>query len=190
MNTAKYWKDRGKTYIEEARLNDEFYRDQEEILCAAVRSVRPVTVLEVGCGFGRLTRQLSIYNCGKRFIGVDISKDQVENARQYCEGHPAEFFQHNLFSHESLPKADVVVACEVLLHIPKVRVRQVVSKLLEAAPILVHDYDTAWFSGQRVAKHCFHHDYLRLYSNLGVSFEKKEFGPHGVVIARNNAGNA
>ena len=190
MNTAKYWTERGKTYIEEARLTDRFYRDQEEILCAAVRSVRPTVVLEVGCGFGRLTRQLSIYNCGKRFIGVDLSKDQVNNAKEYCAGHPAEFFQHNLFSRDPLPKTDVVIACEVLLHIPKIRIRQVVTKLLEAAPVLVHEYDPAWFHGQLVAKHCFHHDYQRLYANLGVAFEEKQFGPHGVIIARNNAGNA
>lgn len=200
MDTRKYWNHRGKTYIQEERLLDPFYRDQEEIFCAAVRTVKftgygQITrVLEVGCGFGRITRAIADGSVDMKFVGVDLSQDQVENAKKYCSGYPATFHQLDIMSFKPLPEADVIVACEVLLHIPKYVVRRVVMKLLASAPVLIHDFDPNWPKGRPVADHCFHHDYDRLYRSIGggrlpageVSVVKKQLGEHGIIIATND----
>lgn len=190
LDTRKYWVDRGKTYIEEGRLGGQFYKDQEQFFLQAVRNEMPMAVMEVGCGFGRLTRVMAESMPQTDFRGVDLSKDQIENAREYCSGLPNVLFnQHDLFSLSFPYRTNVMVACEVLLHVPRIRIGMVVSKLVRASKVFIHDFDPKWPSGRPVGVHCFFHDYDRLYKadfDVKIEVEKQvsSDGKHGLYIVR------
>ena len=61
---------------------------QEQILVEYLRkNISFSTVLEVGCGFGRITKIiLSNFPEVTEYVAVDLSPDQIENARNYVMG--------------------------------------------------------------------------------------------------------
>ena len=73
FDVNEYWLRRGKTYVSEERLASEYYRRQERFLLDRLLSARlPMQrILELGCGFGRITRLLAsptFARCEKIFI--------------------------------------------------------------------------------------------------------------------------
>ena len=61
---------------------------QEQILVEYLRkNISFSTVTEVGCGFGRITKIiLSNFPEVTEYVAVDLSPDQIENARNYVMG--------------------------------------------------------------------------------------------------------
>ncbi|MBW3018036.1 class I SAM-dependent methyltransferase [Candidatus Woesearchaeota archaeon] len=49
-------------------------------------------ILDVGCGFGGLIKNINHYRKGFSFVGIDLSKAMIDAARKYCEGIPAIFY--------------------------------------------------------------------------------------------------
>lgn len=184
MDTNAYWKERGKTYRTETRLAGEFYRRQETLFFDTVRSLNPSSILEVGCGFGRMTRVIAENSPGVKYVAVDLSTDQLAAAEQYCEGLPVDFACHDLLYKVPLPQAEVCVASEVLLHVPHKYFRVVITKIFHAAEVLVHDFDPNWTKKQKTAKHCFYHEYDGLYRRFGLTTKKIISGVHGIYVVR------
>lgn len=84
FNVNEYWLQRGWTYITEPRLAAEYYRAQERFLLGVLQCGRvPLgSILELGCGFGRITRLLARHFPEAKFTALDLSSDQLENARR------------------------------------------------------------------------------------------------------------
>ena len=77
----------GKTYKEQFRYNKKFEL-QEQILIDYLKKniiiTSSLTVLEVGCGFGRITKLLlQNFPNIREYLAVDLSPHQIENAKQY-----------------------------------------------------------------------------------------------------------
>ena len=84
-NPTEYWIQQGRTYKDKFNYNKEF-RLQEKMLLAYLKSISPKfrSVLEVGCGFGRITKLIvSNHPDIQRYVAVDLSPDQILNAEQY-----------------------------------------------------------------------------------------------------------
>lgn len=73
------------------------------------RLIGRATVLEFGCGTGRLAMCLE----PERYVGVDVSPAALEIARQTCPTHRFE-----LIEAAELPDANVTLCHTVLLHVP------------------------------------------------------------------------
>src|SRR6266487_6966424 len=85
----EYWFNHGKTYKKEFRYNKNFEL-QEKILIDYLKDNVSAssfsTVLEVGCGFGRITKLLlSNFPHIREYIGIDLSPDQIENAKEFVK---------------------------------------------------------------------------------------------------------
>ena len=82
-NPSEYWHERGKKYKENFRY-DKSKRLQEEFLITHLNGISGSfkSVLELGCGFGRIT-QLLLTNFSNitEYLAVDISPHQIENAK-------------------------------------------------------------------------------------------------------------
>ena len=82
-NPSEYWRERGKVYKKNFRY-DKDKRLQEEFLLTHLNGISGSfkSVLELGCGFGRITKLLlTNYDNITEYLAVDISPDQIENAK-------------------------------------------------------------------------------------------------------------
>src|SRR5262245_25651361 len=109
FNVNKYWLKRGQTYIEEPRLALEYHRAQERFLLDVLRrgQVPMKSILELGCGFGRITKLLAENFPAAQITALDLSPDQLDNARRYCAGCANVVFQqYDFYSGQAFPGAD------------------------------------------------------------------------------------
>jgi SAM-dependent methyltransferase len=148
----------------------------------------------VGCGFGRITKLL-LANFGKsitKYVAVDMSPDQIRNARQFVEdpylngkvttttaddngsrndNDRLEFIVSDIQSMHSTDASkqryDLVLACEVLLHVLPSEIEQVVHLLTEMSN--KHIINVDWYEEEvpkKIAPHNFIHRYEEIYAKI------------------------
>ena len=175
----EYWFNHGKTYKKEFRYNKNFEL-QEKILIDYLKnnvsSSSFSSVLEVGCGFGRITKLLlSNFPHIREYLAIDLSPDQIENAKELIK--PAietkgqvpnlTFLVSDIQSLQIQKKYDLVIASEVLMHILPSEIAEVMSKLISMSNEHVVNID--WYEQQppsKAAPHNFIHQYEKLYRNM------------------------
>lgn len=180
FDANQYWLNRGVEYIEETRLRTPFYQKQEAFIVDVVRQFQPKSILELGCGFGRITRRILEALPNVKIVGIDLSPDQVRNARSYCEAKRTIFYSDDLLMDPILPLADLCLAVELFLHLPFDGLQTLVPKILRSAPILIHDFDPE--PTDRVSRHIYAHDYDELYNGMDV--ETILHDPYGLKVIR------
>jgi SAM-dependent methyltransferase len=200
-NPKDYWLEQGKVYKNNFKYNNKFELQERMLLEYLTSNIftsnsegRPVelSVLEVGCGFGRITRLL-LESFGKaivKYVAVDMSPDQIRNARDYVEqsylkggggtavddvdgrkGDWLEFVVSDIQSLKSTSASnhsyDLVLASEVLLHILPSEIQKVVYQLTEMSNRHIINVD--WYEDEvpkKVAPHNFIHRYEEIYSRI------------------------
>jgi SAM-dependent methyltransferase len=171
FNVNEYWLGRGRDYMSEA-FPHEFHRVQEQFLLAILRATAiPLNrILEIGCGFGRITRLLAEAFPQANIMALDLSPDQLANARDYCGKKPnISFQQYDFYSTAPFPGRDydAVIAVEVLLHHPTDFVLDLIKKLSTIAQYIVNiDWSEHW--PWKTADHVWVHDYSALYAGNGL----------------------
>ena len=184
----EYWFEQGKIYKDQFRYNKKF-KLQEQMLTDYLKtnvyssSFPFLTVLEIGCGFGRITKLLlTNFPHIKEYVAVDLSPHQIENAKEYVapvvdsrkkrnnNNDPLEL--HFIVSDiQSLPqfnkKYDLVIASEVLLHILPSEIEDVIRKLVSLSNKHIVNID--WYEEQipkKAAPHNFIHNYEKIYKSI------------------------
>jgi len=164
-----YWMARGRKYVAE-KFPEEYHRLQERFLLDTLKAVGlPLCrILELGCGFGRITRLLADAYPQAAITAVDLSEQQLQNARRYCEGRQnITFATYDFYSGAPIPGShhDLVVAIEVFLHHPETFLRDFLRKLSGAATFILHiDWSEEWPWPR--PEHVWIHDYVALYREL------------------------
>lgn len=79
--TCAYW--RNAHDLDSAQLN------KLELSCQKLKLEPGLRVLDIGCGFGALAKYAA-ENYGVHVIGITVSKEQYEYAKQNCSGLPVE----------------------------------------------------------------------------------------------------
>ena len=165
----KYWLERGKNYKLNFVYTDNF-RLQEKILLDYLEGITPFsTVLEVGCGFGRITRLiLPNFPNIREYIATDLSPHQINEAEKYMNGsqssRPLRFIVSDIQSLDTKNKYDLVLASEVLLHVLPSDIEGVIAKLVNMSSKHVINID--WYEEKlpkNVAPHNFIHQYEKIY---------------------------
>lgn len=150
FDVNKYWLERGRTYMSEERLKGPYHRLQEQFLFEVIqRGELPAqNVLELGCGFGRVTRLLSEHLPQSKITAVDPSVDQLNNARVYCGGkHNITFGSYDFYSEAPLPgeRYDLTIAVEVFLHHPAEVVLKLIKAVSQVSTCIVNiDWSEPW----------------------------------------------
>ncbi|HEX7033333.1 MAG TPA: class I SAM-dependent methyltransferase [Nitrososphaera sp.] len=168
-NPREYWLARGKVYKEQFKHDPE-KQLQEEALLDYLKTFTPTfqTVLEVGCGFGRISKIiLSNFPGIKEYLAVDISPDQLENAKRYVKSDMIRFRESDIQSLQLDKKYDLVIGVSVLLHILPSEIDQVVSKLVSFSRMHVVNVD--YYENnkpEQIAPHNFMHEYEAIYQDL------------------------
>jgi SAM-dependent methyltransferase len=161
----RYWTLRG---------GDDYYQEQEGQSARALRaawiadrlaSYRPRSILEIGCGYGKLLGQLR-NRLDAPLVGIDFSPTQLIQARRYLAG--AQDVGLILGHGERLPFADrafdLVVTSAVILHNPPPFAERIRHEILRVAGRFAahneetshsynrYGYDTqAWYRARGIA---------------------------------------
>jgi SAM-dependent methyltransferase len=133
-DARKYWTLRG---------GDDYFREQEgqearaqraEWVAQRVTSYQPESILEVGCGYGRLLRELEVL-LEIPLTGIDFSLTQLRKARQFLPDSSRTALI--LGRGERLPFADqsfdLVLTSAVILHNPPDVARAIRQEVLRVA---------------------------------------------------------
>jgi len=177
----EYWFKHGKTYKAEFRYNKNFELQEKILIDYLKNNVSSFSsVLEVGCGFGRITKLLlSNFPNITEYLAIDLSPDQIENAKELirqgivtkAQEPKLFFFVSDIQSFQIQKKYDLVIASEVLMHILPSEIEEVMRKLVSMSNEHVVNID--WYEQQApsmAAPHNFIHQYEKIYKNLpGVS---------------------
>ena len=171
-NPSEYWHERGKIYKKNFRY-DKNKRVQEEFLIAHLNNISGSfkTVLELGCGFGRITQLLlSNYSNITEYLAVDISPDQIENAKSLLSSTKltnhvkVDFLVSDIQSLRLDKVYDLVILSEVLLHILPTEIDSIIKKLITLSKKHIINID--WYEDhapKSQASHNFIHQYETLY---------------------------
>lgn len=112
-------------------------------------SISGLTIVDLGCGNGRLSRAFA--DAGNKVFGVDLSKEQVEGARQLHKSVPSLQFLMGDMEQTTLSSsiADLVVISHSLHHAPSPgKVFQEAARLLKPRGRLlifdIHQHNETW----------------------------------------------
>jgi SAM-dependent methyltransferase len=171
-NPSEYWHERGKVYKKNFRY-DENKRLQEDLLIEYLNSITGSfkSVLELGCGFGRITKLLlTNYNNINEYLAIDLSPDQIENAKihlsslKLSDEVKLDFMVSDILSLNTDKKYDLVILSEVLLHILPSEIDSIIKKLLILSKKHIINID--WYENnppRKQAPHNFIHQYEMIY---------------------------
>lgn len=124
----EFWHDTGRAYWRTGIAPSSEHVRQEALLRTILREIEFQSVLDVGCGGGRLGRLIHDVNPDVQYTGIDISDQALMVARSYLPD--AELEQTTLSAFKTRGRHwDLVLTCEVLLHIPPEDIEFAVSKL-------------------------------------------------------------
>lgn len=156
--TDAYWREQGRTYERDFRRTPAFVA-QENRLLAVLDGLRFDSVLDVGCGFGRLGRLILDRFPHVVYTGLDVSPHQIDAARRRIpEGS---FMTGSLLDYAG-PGADLVLAAEVLMHLLPTDVGSAVDRLRRLASRHVVTVDWTEPVSGKIDPHNFLHDYTAL----------------------------
>lgn len=162
----QYWLQRGRVYKENFRTNKRFEL-QQKTLVEYLKGIDFTTVLEVGCGFGRITRLISSNFELERYLAIDVSPDQIANAREYVSSQKVNFEVSDVQSLILAEKYDLVIACEVLMHVLPDEISSVVKKLVSLSRKHIINID--WYEEsvpRNIGSHNFIHQYESIYKSI------------------------
>ena len=171
-----YWKSAGRTYEPRWRRTAAFDA-QEMALTALLERLDFSTVLDVGCGFGRIGEIVVATHPEASYTGLDLSPDQIAAARRRLPD--GEFIESAFEDFKPDGRTwDLVIASEVLMHqLPeKVEMFTTALRLLARQHLVTLDWDDATGMPARAA-HNFCHDYRSLY---GPAAERIVVGRQGI----------
>ena len=127
----QYWRQEGKTYQQNFKPN-KHHKIHEKLLVDLLKRLEFSTVLEVGCGFGRITKlMLNNFKGIKEYDAIDLSPDQIENAKRYVNSPLVKYQVSEIQAfNPNGKKYDLVLISEVLLHIMPSEIKAVMEKLI------------------------------------------------------------
>lgn len=93
------------------------------------------TVLEVGCGFGRITDLIiKEFPEIEKYKAIDLSTDQIENAKKYVSSEKVKFSVGKIQDLDIPSESyDLVLAVEVLMHIPVTEIETAIKQMVRVS---------------------------------------------------------
>ncbi len=128
------------------------------------------TVFELGVGEGRITMPILERGNIMTYDGIDYTPERMQIMYDKTNDTYPQFhlsygkFQDHIFH----TKYDLVLASEVLMHIPPKEIEDVITKMIRMSNKYVISIDYYSTNPPRLARHVFNHDYDKLYSGFNV----------------------
>lgn len=168
-----YWVEEGKKYFTNYSKMDaptvKRYDTQADLIIKFLSDLQFDSVCEAGCGFGRITKRIvEKFNIQKeKYLAFDVSQDQLNKARELV-GDRVEFQQSSIEELDTARKYDLVLASEVLMHIPLENIESNLAKLASLSSKYVVNIDWRETDPKKSSFCCFAHDYKKIYEKMGL----------------------
>jgi len=175
LDVSEYWRKRGPNYQNELKEKSNSLKlrleQQERIVQKLVSKLKIKTILEIGCGSGRFTKILSDSIKFEKYFAIDISQDQINNAKEFVNNEKIEFECKKVQDLDIFKKFDLVFSSEALMHINFSDIDSVIKKMIELAnkKIITVDWYDPKKIGSELGGYCFLHNYKELYKKNGGS---------------------
>jgi len=179
-----YWERRGATYEDEFQRTTVF-EEQEERLMTALRASYQRSpwdsILEVGCGFGRITELVRQEWPGVYIEAVDVSSDQLVRAVRHIPD--VNFKRSSIQDYQPTRRFGLVLAVETLMHVPPDEIHAVTRKMIGLATrwVVTLDWAPDGPLPERIAPHNWAHDYIGLLWPLGY---REQVGGQAIHVHR------
>ncbi len=180
----RYWDRHAREYVEE-RLGRGSESEAREIaaLVSDLQGAHPVTVLEVGCAYGRLLAIVADADPAAKLVGIDLSAAMLTNASRHLANPAISLLQADA---ACLPLGDqtfdLAYTYGLMMHIPPTRIDAVVGELSRVAKhaivCLETDFPPGW-QGRALESHAyssrvFAHDYATLFQRHGWGMQHQQ----------------
>lgn len=173
FDPEKYWIRRGKVYHSWynnlSEMEKQGYISNEKHLLDVLKTLEFKSILEVGCGFGRILKLVNNNFKLERVVGIDISNDQLENAKKYIGDGKVKLHQGTIYNLDFPDSSfDLVLTSEVLMHVPPNKITAAMKELVRASKkhVVNMEFYKKDFKGN-LAEHNWTHDYPELYKEVG-----------------------
>jgi len=164
-DSQKYWEKRGKNFFSEKIYDNSKYREQEKKLLNHLSTFDFSSVLEIGCGFGRITRLILDNFKVDDYLGFDISPDLINIAIKLKKDYPnTQFKVGDIIELKLEKKYDLIIGSEILMHIPPKKISHVINNLINFSN--KHIVNVDWYQKPKPrirAGHNFVHNYEQIY---------------------------
>jgi len=162
-----YWTERGRVYQKEF-VHSEESQEEEKALIDYLKTLSFDTVLEFGCGFGRITKILLENFPIKKYVAFDLSPDQISNAKKLCKDFKnINFHVSTIQDFKIDEKFDLVIGIEVLLHVPPDNIEQTMNELSSFSKHHIINVDWSQEKPPLVrSPHNFLHNYEKIYNKI------------------------
>jgi len=170
-----YWQTRGASYaVTTAKIEAEMAH-----LAAWLAKCNPDSILDVGSGWGRVYLYLKEHGLKAAYTMVDFA----DSMRQGCQRRTGTL--PDAWGGKALPypnKAfDLVLSVDVLLHIPPADIERVFAEHVRVSRRWLY-VTTSGTIYRPLARHCFWHDYLKLFSDNKLYVTDAKFWQRGMRI--------
>jgi SAM-dependent methyltransferase len=173
VDVSEYWKRRGPNYQKELEEKSKSlqlrFEQQEKIIKKLILKFKPKSILEIGCGSGRFTKIIFNLTEIEKYLAIDISQSQIDNAKKYTNNNKIHFQCVKVQDLDINEKFDLVFSSEVLMHINFHDIDSVIKKIISLAKKKVITID--WFDSKKIGEesggYCFLHNYYELYKKHG-----------------------
>ena len=138
------------------------HAEQERALRAVLDSLAFANVLEIGCGIGRITSVLEAY--GKPITVIDIGSPQLDATLRRVPA--AEGIRSSLQALATDRRWELVIASEVLMHVPPADIGAACAKLRRLASRWIVTVDWTEPIDAAIHPHNWLHDYGSLFGSI------------------------
>lgn len=168
MYSCGYWKT--------AQTLDEAQTAKLELACQKLKLQPGLRLLDIGCGWGGLAKYAA-ENYGVSVVGVTISQQQYEYAKQYCAGLPVDI---RLIDYRNInEKFDRIVSIGMFEHVGHMNYRHFMEivhhALSDDGLFLLHTIganETYSLANQWIVKYIFPNGIVPSMAQIGTAYEK------------------
>jgi len=173
-NLKRYWKHRGTIYYsdsEKIESLDPQFKIQEKVLIECLKNISFDSCLEVGGGYGRISKIiLENFKINNLTIS-DLSDKQIKNAKKFLQNDSINYVTSDIDSLNFEDKFELVIAITVLMHISDKDIVRSIRKLHELSSKYIIHLDASDFIAQSF--HVFDHDYEKIHRMIDPNINIK-----------------
>jgi len=169
LDLSEYWKNRGPRYYHKFQNQPKYERNrlksQEKCVLKLLQGYRFKSILESGCGFGRYTKILFSFFKPDNYVAIDISPEQIRNAKKYLGNDKVKFHCTRIQDFQSDDRFELIFSAENLMHVGFDDITDVIAKMVSLSTRKIISVD--WYNqkcfGKALNGYVFMHDYKTLF---------------------------